>query len=255
MDVVVKDSTDVTVPEKPLLRYHQRQEMQAEIEDIESSLHPMNQFKHRSGPDIAEARNRAKRLKQQLKDYGPPVLTGGAKDKLAKRAKELEDRILSGMPSHEEMRKNPAGMVGKHMRHEKGNKQDILEWKNIQIMLEPDSNDPDLSNFERLRQQGQMDRLRTDAQISGQMTYGNIPEWVWEKIFEGKPNSALEQAKKVAEAAVATEEKIDKRKLPRTEEQKRILAERLAKAREAKASDDEPVSPPIEGESVPFEGA
>ena len=135
MDVLVKDSTDVTVPEKPLLRYRQREEIQAEVEDIEGSLNPSNPFKHRSGPDIIEARNRARRLKEQMKNYGPPVLTGGAKDKIAKRAKELEEKILNGMPSHEEMRKNPAGMVGRHMRHERTFKKDILEWKNIQIML------------------------------------------------------------------------------------------------------------------------
>lgn len=251
MDVLVKDSTDVQVPSKPLLRYHQREELKAEIEDLNASLHPDNPFKHRSGPDVAEARSRARRLQKQLQEYSPPELTGAAKDKLAKRSKELEDRILSGMPTHEEMRKNPAGMVGRHMRHSAGTKKDILEWKNIQIMLDPTSNDPDLSNFERLRSQGQMDQFRTDAQITGHMSYGSIPEWVWERIFDKTPNSALEQVKKVE-----SEQKVDKRTLPRTEEQKRILAERLALARQTmKAKDDEPVSPPIEGESVPFTGA
>lgn len=256
MNVVVKDSTDVQVPTKPLLRYHQREEIQAEIDDIDSSLNPANPFKHRSGPDIAEARSRSRRLKQQLKDYSPPELTGAAKDKLAKRAKDLEDKILSGMPTHEEMRKNPAGMVGRHMRHEVSRKRDILEWKNIQIMLDPTSNDPDLANFERLRNQGQMDRLRTDAQIGGHMSYGNIPEWVWERIFDKAPNSALEQVKKVEAEQAGTDEKIDKRKLPRTEEQKQALRDRLALARasQSAAKLGDPVSPQ-EGESVPFEGA
>jgi hypothetical protein len=252
MDVLVKNSVDVTVPKTPLLRFHQRDSLNQEIQDIDSSLDPQNPFKHRSGPDVAEARSRAKRLKKQLHDYSPNETTGGLKDKLAARAKVLEDRITAGMPSQEEMRKNPAGMVGRHMRWEKANKKDILEWKNIQIMLEPDSSDPDIANFERLRPSGEMDRLRTDAQIGGHMTYGNIPESVWKALFPNGPDSALEQAKRVQ---AEQDEKIDKRKLPRTEEQKRILAERLALARATKAKDDEPVSPPIEGESVPFEGA
>jgi hypothetical protein len=258
MDVLVKNATDVTVPTKPLLRFHQREEIQAEVGDIEEGLNPSNPFKHRAGPDIAEARGRVRRLKGQLKDYSPPEVTGGQRDKLVKRIKELEDQILPGMPTHEEMRKNPAGMVGRHMRFEKANKKAILEWKNAQIMLDPTSNDPDLANFERLRPSGEVDRFRGDAQINGHMSYGNIPEWVWEKIFDKVPNSALEQVKKVHEELAKEaqpEGKVDKRKLPRTEEQKRILAERLAKARAAQKQDDEPASPPIEGESVPFEGA
>jgi hypothetical protein len=159
------------------------------------------------------------------------------------------------MPTHEEMRKNPAGMVGKHMRWEKTHKKAILEWKNAQQMLEPDSNDPDLSNFERLRPSGEMDRFRGDAQINGLMSFGNIPQEFWDMVFKNKPNSALEQVKKVeAEQVIQTEEKIDKRKQPRTEEQKRALVERLASARAAKAQAKDPVSPQ-EGESVPFEGA
>ena len=258
MDVIVKD-TKVEVPEKPLLGYRQREELKAEINQIDEALSPHNPYSHlrRNSIDVQEAGSRARRLKKQLADYSPPEsLPGPTKDALYKRSKELEGKILEGMPSHEEMRKNPAGMVDKHMSWEAGNKKRLLEWKNIQKMLEPDSAAKDLSNFERLRPQGELDRFRGDAQINGHMTYGNIPEWVWKEIFKNSPNSALEQVKKVeAEHVVqTTEEKIDKRKQPRTEEQKRILAERLASARAAKAQVKDPVSPQ-EGESVPFEGA
>ncbi len=249
MEVVVKDS-EVQVPQKPILRFHQREEVKQEIEDIDNSLNPQNPFKMRGGADVAEASSRMRRLKKQLNDYSPPEVPGAVKDKLAKRAKEIEEQVTNGMPTHEEMRKNPAGMVGRHMRWEKANKKRILEWKNIQQILEPDSNDPDLSNFERLRPSGEMDRFRGDAQINGLMSFGNIPQEYWDRVFQGaKPNSALEQVKKVEE-----ESKIDKRKLPRTEEQKRVLAERLALARAKQAETKDPVSPQ-EGESVPFEGA
>ncbi|MEQ1844130.1 MAG: hypothetical protein ABL983_00965 [Nitrospira sp.] len=258
MEVLANNLTDVTIPEKPLLRFSQREGIQTEVGDIEEGLNPSNPFKHRAGPDIAEARNRVRRLKGQLKDYSPPELTGGQRDKLVKRIKELEDKILPGMPTQEEMRKNPAGMVGRHMRFEKANKKAILEWKNAQIMLDPTSNDPDLANFERLRPSGEVDRFRGDAQINGLMSYGNIPQELWDLWAKHKPNSALEQAKKVAEEQKGMElkedVKIDKRKLPRTEEQKRALADRLAKARAAQSKAKDPVSPQ-EGESVPFEGA
>lgn len=261
MEVLVKDH-EIKVPEKQLLRFHQREELKAEIADIDSSLNPQNPFRHRNSIDSAEAASRARRLQKNLHEFSPPdKLDGRVKDKLAERAKQLEEKILQGMPTHEEMRKNPAGMVGRHMRWEKGNKKKILEWKNIQQMLEPDSNDPDLSNFERLRPSGELDRFRGDAQINGHMSYGNIPQWMWDRVFQGvQPNSALEQVKKVEAAQVpevqASEEKIDKRKLPKTEEQKRVLAERLAagRAKKAAATRSEPVEP-AEGESVPFEGA
>lgn len=249
MEVLVKEN-EVTIPKKHVLRHHQREEIQQEISQIDEALSPSNPFKMRSGTDVVEAGNRGGRLKKQLSEYSPPQISGAAKDKLVKRLKEIEDKVLPGMPTQEEMRKNPAGMVGKHMRFEKAFKKEILEWKNGQVMLEPDSNDPDLANFERLRPSGEVDRFRGNAQINGHMSFGNIPQEVWDLIFQYAPNSALAQAKKVE----AEEAKIDKRTLPRTEEQKRILAERLASARAAKAEVKDPVSPQ-EGESVPFEGA
>jgi hypothetical protein len=246
-NVIVKED-EVTIPKEPLLRYNQREELKAEVESLDLALHPMNPFRHKNSIDAQAASSRARSLKKQLNDNSPKELSGGAKDKIAKRCKEIEEKIVNGMPTQEEMRKNPAGMVDRWIKWEKANKKAVLEWKNAQIMLEPDSSDKDLANFERLRPEGQMDRFRGDAQINGHMAYGGIPQEVWDLIFKHAPNSALAQAKQV-EA-----EKVDKRTLPRTEEQKRILTERLASARAAKGGMNDPVSP-SEGESVPFEGA
>lgn len=258
MDILVKDN-EVQVPEKPLLRYRQREEIKAEVDQIDEALNPNNPYSHlrKSSVDVAEAAARGRRLKKQLVDYSPPSsLPGAAKDKLYKQSKELEEKILQGMPSHEEMRKNPAGMVDRHMKWEAENKKNILKWKNLQILLEPDSSAKDLANFERLRPQGEMDRFRGDAQINGHMTYGNIPEWVWAEIFKNKPNSALEQVKKVEAEVAQPAAKVDKRTLPKTEEQKQALRDRLAlaRAKQSAAKSGDPVSPQ-EGESVPFEGA
>lgn len=259
MDVIIKDN-EVSVPEKPLLRFHQREELKQEVDSIDEALHPQNPYSHlrKNSVDVAEAISRGKRLKKQLETYSPPQLDGRVKDKLAKRAKELEDKIVQGMPTHEEMRKNPAGMVGRHMKHEKANKKAILEWKNIQQMLEPDSNDPDLSNFERLRPSGEMDRFRGDAQINGHMSYGNIPQWMWDRVFQGAgPVSALDQVKKVEaeQAPVLAEGKVDGRKRQRTEAEKIEFAKRMAAGRAAKAQAQSEPQTPTEGEEVPFEGA
>lgn len=259
MDVLVKD-TEVKVPEKPLLSYRQRDEMKAELAEIDTALDPSNPYSHlrKNSIDVEQAVSRARRLKKQLDTESPSLnLSGAAKDQLKKRSDALQEKILQGMPTHEEMRKNPAGMVDRHMKWEAGNKRRILEWKNIQKMLEPDSSDKDLSNFERFRPQGEMDRFRGDAQINGQMSYGNIPEWVWERIFDKAPNSALEQVRKVEQevkAAEASSAKVDGRKRARTEEEKRAFAERMTLARASKQGQSDPLSPQ-EGESVPFEGA
>lgn len=247
MEVLVKDN-EVKVPEKPLLRYHQREELKAEIEDIDNALAPSNPFRHRSGPDVAEAFNRGKRLKKQLQDFSPAEVPGAIKDKLVKEARAIEERVIAGMPTHEEMRKNPAGMVGRHMRWEKAYKKDILRWKNLQQLIEPDSNDPDLSNFERLRPSGEMDVFRANAQINGHMTYGRVPQENWDQVFPNKPNSALEQVKKVEQ---------EKKGRGWTEEQKQAARERMAKARAAIGKPKEQDSPSqiIEGESVEHEGA
>ncbi len=84
------------------------------------------------------------------------------------------------------------------MKWEKAVKKDILKWKNIQIMLDPSSNDPDLANFERLRPEGARNRVRLDAQIPGKMAFTNVDQEKWDMAFEGKKpeNTALEQAKK-----------------------------------------------------------
>ena len=253
MEVLVKDN-EVVIPKEPLLRHHQREEMKEEIAHIDNSLHPSNQFRIKNTSDSAAAASRGRGLKKQLDQYSPPSdLPGSVKDKIAKRAKQLEEKILVGMPTQEEMRKNPAGMVDRHIKWEKENKAHILEWKNAQILLQPDSSDQDLANFERLRPAGEMDQFRAGAQITGHMGYYNVPQELWDMVFKGKgPDSALAQVQRVE--AEHTEAKVDKRTLPRTEEQKRELVARLASARANQAKAKDPVSPQ-EGESVPFEGA
>lgn len=222
MDIAVKGS-EVAVPEKQLLRYHQREELKGEIESMESMLPSL-----KTPTDRGEVSKRLKRLQQSLVAQSPTELPGELKDKLYQESRAIETDLQSGMLSQEEMRKNPAGAVGQHMRWERANKKKILRWKNIQQMLDPSSDDPDLSNFERFRPVGAIDRLRTDAQISGHMSYGNVPQARWDLAFEGKgpTNSALQQAQRVQEEKKKTH--------IYTPEQKEILKQRLAMAREKK---------------------
>ncbi len=232
---------------KNLLRYHQRQDIQIEIDNAEKML------PHAKADARGEIiRNRSK-LKKQLDEQSPSPLTGKEKDTLHGLEKRLREKITTNMPTEEVMRKNPAGAVDWHQRWEKQNKSLIRMWKNVRIQLQPDNPDRDLANIERYRPTGQTDRMRTDAQIPGLMSYGSVPEENWP--FEAPSNTALVQAQKRydedeaandvnaaieqmdAEAAKTAEleENPPLEKMPISVEEKAILIERLRKGREALA--------------------
>lgn len=149
---------------------------------------------------IANLRRRRESIRDEMEESAPPDVSGGTKDALAERAKVLEEKIRDGMLSHEEMRRNPVGAVGRHSRWEKANKHRILEYKNIVRLLEHDNDDPDVSNIERLRPHNLPAHGATymmGAQIPGQFNYAGVPEENWKQTF-GKvrnPNSPVETAK------------------------------------------------------------
>jgi hypothetical protein len=246
MELNVK-SSEVQVPKQQLMRHHQREDAKAEIESMENMLPQLKTPK-----DKGEVTRRISRLKNALVTQSPPEdLPGAAKDKLYKEAKALEDKLRQGMPSREEMRKNPPGTVGEWMRYEKANKKDILKWKNIQQMLEPTSDDPDLSNVERLRPNGAQDRFRADAQITGQMTYASVPQENWEMALgPGPQNTALKQV-----------ERVQAQKKGMSEEARKAAAERMRKMHAAKKQQqavqqsDRDLLVVEEGEAVTHEGA
>jgi len=203
--------------DRVLLKQPQIQDLQEEKEQIASTLSPSNPFRNKiSKPALLSARSRS--IDKTLESYAPEPLPGDEQDKLAKLEVELRTAWSHGMPTEEEMRKNPAGMVDRHRKWEKANKGIILKWKNIRRQLEPDSDDPDLANIERYRPSGVMDRLVSDAQISGAINYRSVPQARWDQAFEGKhpENTALAQVKK--------------REM--TEAQKQRLRDNLARGRE-----------------------
>lgn len=178
-----------------LLRYHERQELQSEIDSMDQTL---AYAKPDDKPVILQRKERARK---QLAHGSPEPLTGLEKDKLSKLEKRLREKIVENMPPEEVMRKNPVGAIDWHQKWEKVNKPLILMWKNCRIQLNPESSDKDLANIERYRPSGQLDRMRTDAQISGIMSYGNVPDENWP--FDAPQNTAALQAKRVYDAEQA----------------------------------------------------
>jgi hypothetical protein len=120
-----------------------------ELQDEKRSLEAMMTNQHVQ--DKGSVNKQLRQLKHQLETQSPKPPTAAEVDGLAKREAQLQSEMVQGMPSQEEMRKNPPGAVGKHMTWEKRNKQKLLEWKNIRLRMNIGDNDPDLANFERHR--------------------------------------------------------------------------------------------------------
>ena len=141
---------------KPLLRPNQVAEKEAELKRLSEML--------AAPPHISNAVNRddirrlASGLKKDLREQTPLPYEGRELDAAVKRERELRETMVDdGMPAADEMRRNPPGTVGQHMRWEHKNKARLLEWKNHRLRLhasgaldEP-AGSPDIANFERYR--------------------------------------------------------------------------------------------------------
>ena len=126
-------------------------------------------------------------LTRELRHGVPPEIDGATKDALGKKLKHLEKQIADGMPTHEAMRRNPAGAVDHHMKWEEYNKSAILERKNILRVLNPGNKDKDLCNIDLLRKSqipiGKDASVMIGAQVPGKFAYHNVPEKNWDETF------------------------------------------------------------------------
>ena len=143
---------ELKAPAVRLLRFHERQERQEEMAELEKHLAaPAWAAAAMSAEGRRQLAIRKQALKKDLEQHSPrPDLSGETVDALARRQQVLESHILEGMPTREEMRRNPPGAVDRH-RNWNRKKAAVLEWKNNQVQLNPDSDDVDLCNIERLR--------------------------------------------------------------------------------------------------------
>ena len=177
-----------------LLRHTQRLGMQEERKRLEELK---TQPGVKSGAVVQELR----KLDKQLTTQSPRDLTPQEKDLLAQTAKDIEAEILPGMPTHEEMRRNPPGTVHKHIQFEKQFKPKLNLLKNIKIQLDPTSEDPDLANLERIRPHQAENGAGTfmvNAQIPGHFaqTAAAKENWPTDMPPQGTVNSPLAVAMK-----------------------------------------------------------
>lgn len=148
---------------KPLFRPDQLQSAKEEIKSLESKLsNPLIQ-------DKGEVNKQLRRARHTLEMQTPrPPSDGDEEGRMVARSEELLSDILQGMPSQEEMRKAPPGAVDKHIRWEKRNKLKILEYKNLQLRLNP--GERDAANLERYRPTSSTLNM-DNAQIQGKQFF------------------------------------------------------------------------------------
>ena len=174
---------ELVTPAVNLLRTRERREREQERQQIEEVIRAPAWMKSGLDPESLKFLPKRQRdLKKQLEKYSPKPISGLTRDALARREKELAEQIRVGMPTVEEMRRNPTGAVGKHTRWTNKNRLKIPEWKNLRIQLEPESDDPDLANIEQIRPSMMMDGTSTfmvNAQIPGRFAMSPLAKEHW----------------------------------------------------------------------------
>lgn len=178
-----------------LLRYNQRELLKRDMESYDVSL------TEAKGKDKALLLHRKAKAQRMLDTQSPEKLSVKEQDKLNVLEKKLRSRITENMPTEEVMRKNPPGAIDWNTRWLAANKKAINIWKNVRLQLNPESEDRDLANIERYRPSGQMDHIRTDAQIQGHMAFAGLTDEEWP--FEPPQNTALAQAQRVYDSEQA----------------------------------------------------
>ena len=156
-----------------------------------------------TGANRGVAAKRARELNQLIERQVAKPLQGAKKDDVARLAHEvMEGTIKPALLPREEMRRNPAGAVGKFLRQENSKpiKQAIQQWKRAQLALEPDNPDPDLANVERFRPElihatGGVGTFMPGAQIPGNFAMTPRAKENW-PLGEPKVDTPLKQAQK-----------------------------------------------------------
>ena len=142
--------------EKHILTPAELEGFKSEHSEDEANLRALESGKFKGAPyseaiDKNVLRKRIARYKKIVADHSPARMKGITKDKMAKKARELSERIKEGMPTSNEMedlRKHP-GAPHKNLQWERRNARNIQEYK--QIMRRLEAGDPTASSIERLR--------------------------------------------------------------------------------------------------------
>ena len=183
-----------------LLRPNQIDELKRTQDDLQSAIYGRpgadGQMPGYRSAVPGDVRAQLSRVNKMLSDQSPEPLTGDEQDKASKLERELRTEITQGMLSGEEMRKNPATAVDRHMKWEKYNKAKILRWKNLRLQLNAGSEERDIANLEQYRPEHSGHRIMTDAQIPGLHAMSEQAKQNW-PLGDPKCDTAVAQNQRV----------------------------------------------------------
>lgn len=120
--------------------------------DLENQLKEAEEFgagTAASQIDKSTIKKQIDRIDREIELREPPKISGTRKDELAKEARAIEEQVIQGMPTREEMNhpaKHP-GAVRKHLGWLKRNNHLIERYRRIQRLINPE--EPDM--IENLR--------------------------------------------------------------------------------------------------------
>jgi hypothetical protein len=161
-----------------LLRPHQVQEAKEDLASLNATLNAPPHIRTRIS-DMGELRRRRDNLTRELEKSSPKPFSPQERDAAIREFRKLEHTIREGMPSSEEMRRNPPGAVGKQLTWDKAKSQFVMRYKHLALRLHAGGDLPhnmrfegDIANIERLRPLTTRDQVSMDgAQIPKQTDY------------------------------------------------------------------------------------
>jgi hypothetical protein len=169
-----------------------RQNQIDQIENEKSVI--LRTLQGREVQDRGNLNSHVSRIDKQLLEQAPPDLNGEQRDQAVRENAEIEARLVPLMPSDEEMRRNPPGVIGRHKKFDKASKSkkhfkegDIFRWKDNRLALNKGDDDPDLANFEIMRPMHNNGSM-LGAQIPGVQYHGTNPSEAfkegWTRTFD-----------------------------------------------------------------------
>ena len=193
IEVLRSDPEIKAVVDQKYMRKYQRDERQREIRDIETVLGNQEARKGLSNPGQLKHQNdqRVATLRMQT----PPDLSDSQRDKISRLNRLALEDAKEGMVTQEDMRYKPAGTVDDNIRWNKAKKPSVLLWKNIQLLLNPDSDARELCNIERFRPtRGTRDgMLARGAAIEPIFTQSNAAKENWPLGVSGFTQEELQE--------------------------------------------------------------
>ncbi len=186
-------------PKNPL-RHHQVTEYQDEAGRLNDIVQAPAYV---TGVDRGAARRKSLQINKVLEEQIAKPLQGAEKDKVAKLAAEVMERdIRPALLTREEMRRNPAGAVGRFLKEENSKpvQRAIQQWKRAQLAVEQGNPDPDLANVERFRPEkihdtGGVSTFAAGAQIPGNFAMTPLAKENW-PLGEPTATTALGEVRK-----------------------------------------------------------